>query len=514
MSMTIKMLDETGKGFRLVSVGEPVDIQVISGDTPRIVVHQAIASLSRGYPLVNNAYIMNAAGDTISKIDYKEVKSGQPGMGGLYREALHEGTETVDIPSLIGADPEKIVAAARDIFFAANPHLREQLATAGLTPGGLSEVLKNTQDEELGEDDCGTILAIFPGMSGYGVYLGGEHIDVHALTARQIRRYTVYAKPETITDLRKTGFIPETKLKLLEENAVKVNGESTKSVADRLNQYAGVEELLPAYYNEVFEHLGDGAAEAFAYVQSLLDPGAKQVDLVVQTFKADSDDSPDKTLYVLVGDEFVRSFTYNRSSVTANMFDEHHLEQMKITFAKSKALTPRSDRWYNVSRIDGVTTIKPNRDGSLIWGEEPKEVKFDNLVEVAVQDYAGPSLGLFAPLPEEMQKKAYEEALALVHNHPGNTIRGCIAQTRVLGEDDLSERVILVRDEKLVIGFLKNTSIDYSNTRLTTTQLVQDSESIVWYKLNPGNNPKSLIIELVKPGPVNGMQAFTGSEIG
>ena len=490
MSMTIKMLDETGKGFRLVSVGEPVDIQVISGDSPRIVVHQAIASLSRGYPLVNNAYIMNAAGDTISKIDYKEIKSGQPGMGGLYRETLREGSAIVDIPSLIGADPEKIVEAARAIFFNANPHLREQLAAADLAPGGLSEVLKNAQEEQLGEEDCGTILAIFPGMSGYGAYLGGEYVDVHALTARQIRSYTVYAKPETIEDLRKTGLTPETKLKLLAENATKVSGEPYKSVTERLNQYAGVEEILPAYYNDVFGHLGDGAAEAYAFVQGLLDPAAKQVDLVVQNFKADNSDGPDKTLFILVGDEFVRSFTCNRSSITASMFDEHHLEQMKIMFAKSKASTPRNDRWYSVSSTDGAMVIKPN-------DEEPTETNINNLVEIAVQDYVGQSLGLFAPLSEEMQKKAYEAALALVHAHPVNTIRGCITQTRILGEEKLSERVILTHHDKLIVGFAKNTTMGYNHTTLTTDTLVRDSESIVWYNLNPGNHPGAMVVEKV-----------------
>lgn len=375
--MTIKMLDETGKGFRLVSVGEPVDIQVISGDEPRLVVHQAIASLSRGFPLVNNAYIMNAAGDTISKIDYKEVKSGQPGMGGLYREALHEGTKTVDIPSLIGADPEKIVATARDIFFAANPHLREDLATAGLTPGGLSEVLKNAQEEQLGEEDCGTILAIFPGMSGYGVYLGGEYVDVNALTARQIRSYTVYAKPETIDDLRKAGLIPETKLKLLAENAIKVNTAPSKSVSERLNQYAGVEELAGTdqsnnnFQEAIFCNLEEGTRDQ-AIGHILRNVHGHQIVLMVEHF------SGGETIYMMIEGRFSRSFTPGRDIVKAIDLSRDKLNELELrlkhcrdNYASDEIKT--KCKFFDVRITPGGLVFTP-------WLEE-----LDNSVEVAVQ---------------------------------------------------------------------------------------------------------------------------------
>jgi hypothetical protein len=335
MSMTIKMLDETGKGFRLVSVGEPVDIQVISGDEPRIVVHQAIASLSRGFPLVNNAYIMNAAGDTISKIDYKEVKSGQPGMGDWYREAFREGSATVDIPSLVGADPEKIIEAARAIFFNANPHLREQLASAGLAPGGLSEVLKNAQEEQLGEEDCGTILAIFPGMSGYGAYLGGDYHEVHALTARQIRSYTVYAKPETIEDLRKTGLVPETKLKLLAENAVKVSTTPSKSVSERLSEYGGVEELAGTDQSNntlqeaIFGNLEEGIRDQ-AIGHILRNVHGHQIVLMVEHF------SGGETIYMMIDGKFSRSFTPGRDIVKAIDLSRDKFNELELQLKHCK----------------------------------------------------------------------------------------------------------------------------------------------------------------------------------
>ena len=490
MSMTIKMLDETGKGFRLVSVGEPVDIQVISGDSPRIVVHQAIASLSRGFPLVNNAYIMNAAGDTISKIDYKEVKSGQPGMGDWYREAFREGSATVDIPSLVGADPEKIIEAARAIFFNANPHLREQLAEAGLAPGGLTEVLKNAQEEQLGEEDCGTILAIFPGMASYGVYLGGEYVDVNALTARQIRAYTVYAKPEAIDDLRKTELIPETKLKLLAENEVKVNGKPNKGAVDTLKQYAGVEviEQTPQQKSDYFKDLIFGRLEEGILDQAvghiLRNVHTHQIELAVE--KLDTHE----TIYLLIDGRFSRSFTPGRDIIKAVDLTRDNLNELELKLRHDRDNYNRSPvkekcRFYDARIVDNVLMFSP-------WIKE-----LDDSVEAIAQDYAGQSLGLFAPLPEEAQKKAYEAALAMVHKYPANTIRGCIARTKVLGDDDLSERVILVHHDKLIIGFLKNTTINYADTRLTTNNLVHDSESIVWYNLNPGNHPGAMVVEKV-----------------
>lgn len=375
--MTIKMLDATGKGFRLVSVGEPVDIQVISGDEPRIVVHQAIASLSRGYPLVNNAYIMNAAGDTISKIDYKEVKSGQPGMGDWYREAFREGNVTVDIPSLIGADPEKIVAAARAIFFNANPHLREQLAAAGLAPGELSEVLKQAQEEQLGEEDCGTILAIFPGMSGYGVYLGGEHVDVNALTARQIRSYTVYAKPETIDDLRKAGLIPETKLKLLAENAIKVNTAPSKSVSERLNTYGGIEELAGTdqsnnnFQEAIFCNLEEGTRDQ-AIGHILRNVHGHQIVLMVEHF------SGGETIYMMIEGRFSRSFTPGRDIVKAIDLSRGKLNELELRLKHCRDNYTSDEiktkcKFFDVRITPGGLVFTP-------WLEE-----LDNSVEVAVQ---------------------------------------------------------------------------------------------------------------------------------
>lgn len=145
--MTIKMMDETGKGFRLVSVEEPVDIQVISGDQPRIVVHRAIASLTRGFPLVNNAYIMNAAGDTISKIDYNEVKSGKPGLGSFYRESLSEGNTSLEIIDALSLHSKAAIDIARSRFFDAHPELAKTLSISGMSMDELVQATQRSSNE-------------------------------------------------------------------------------------------------------------------------------------------------------------------------------------------------------------------------------------------------------------------------------------------------------------------------------------------------------------------------------
>lgn len=218
MNLIIKLMDRDNKGFRLISVGEPIDIHVKprQGDSnwgPHLLVNHSIPSLSKSYPLTGNVYIMNEAGDTVSKIDAKDF-GVEPGMGSLYKEQLTTGAASFNINDALGIDPTSVVAKAREIFYAAHPEIREALAKVNLIPGGAFE------EEEL---DSGTILAKFG--EKVGAYLDGHFVDAHALTSRDIKRFKVYAKPEMVKQLREEGLIPESKLNMLENNDKLVNGK-------------------------------------------------------------------------------------------------------------------------------------------------------------------------------------------------------------------------------------------------------------------------------------------------
>lgn len=76
MSVHVKMLDKDGVGFRFVTVEDPVCIQLIPTDPdiggyPVLRIGRPPAPIIN-YPLTNDAYVMNDAGETISKVSLKE----------------------------------------------------------------------------------------------------------------------------------------------------------------------------------------------------------------------------------------------------------------------------------------------------------------------------------------------------------------------------------------------------------------------------------------------------------
>lgn len=89
MPVHVKMLDKDGVGFRLITVEDPVCLQLIAtdpniGDYPVIRVGIPPAPVMN-YPLTGDAYVMNENGETISKVAYKDClreigKADVPGM--------------------------------------------------------------------------------------------------------------------------------------------------------------------------------------------------------------------------------------------------------------------------------------------------------------------------------------------------------------------------------------------------------------------------------------------------
>lgn len=201
MNVIIKMMDADNKGFRLLTVGEPVDVHVKAFDeasmtNPSITVNHGVSPLTKTYPLVGNTYIMNEAGDTISKIDFADVSKGMP------------------------KDNAK------------------NLVTMAFQGAGLSLPLPlRTSEPDPEELDHGTILTKWADVNNQmGVYIDGYFKTPTDLTSVIIRRYKVYAKPDIIEELRKLGTFPEAKLAMLKANndlvdpplstvTVKENGE-------------------------------------------------------------------------------------------------------------------------------------------------------------------------------------------------------------------------------------------------------------------------------------------------
>lgn len=88
MPVHVKMLDKDGVGFRQITVQDPACLQLVAtdpdiGDYPVLRVGHASSGIIN-YPLTNDAYIMNEAGGTISKINFKdclrEVGKEESGM--------------------------------------------------------------------------------------------------------------------------------------------------------------------------------------------------------------------------------------------------------------------------------------------------------------------------------------------------------------------------------------------------------------------------------------------------
>ena len=338
MSMTVKMLDEAGKGFRLVTVDEPVDIQVISGDQPRLVIHQAIASLTRGFPLVNNAYIMNAAGETVSKIDYKEVKSGQPGIGNFYCEAMTGNTATISLGGMLGVDPKEITDEIRDAFLKTYPHLREALDKTS------QEVVR----------DFGTILANFKDYGDgtiYGAYLEGTFWEANKLTTKQIGEYGVYAKEDVIKHLRDTGMYPESKLSMLASNDKLVNAkpepdgeapapEGPKSEAD--------------LWVDVIGHLDSGlVAPAMGSINTLT--MGDRIDIYGAVVSNDNY----KEFFIITGNKIHIMYSGDKVYRAEDVAD--HTSEL---FGCYKSQEPKC-KWYHFSR-DGmsvrVSPLDPSKD--------------------------------------------------------------------------------------------------------------------------------------------------------
>lgn len=95
MATYVKMMDKDGVGFQMITVEDPAQIRfkatdVDMEDYPVLMVSKPPSGVLR-YPLVNDAYIMNHQGETISKIVFKEAlreigkeeyRKDQPGQSG------------------------------------------------------------------------------------------------------------------------------------------------------------------------------------------------------------------------------------------------------------------------------------------------------------------------------------------------------------------------------------------------------------------------------------------------
>jgi len=331
MNLIIKMMDRDNKSFRMLVVEEPVDIKVNLGTPPNgnhgLVIQHALPGKNRSYPITGNVYIMNASGDTISKITEKDLE--YPGMGGLYKESLTDdpGAVDFDLPALLnGADPVRIAAMAREIMFSANPNLREALAKAGLAPGGVAE------SEE--EYDSGTILANFHG--NVGAYLDGSFFDAYSLTAKRIQQYNVYATKEMIKELREGGLIPESKLAMLEANYVKANAKPARD--------PGPEEDIPSvkrpfvlddpdqlkYYNTVFGNFSKTTKNLIR--EEITKTGNRYPGKVIILSHRKWLINGLSTLVVLVDDNFIAEFSEHANPVyvenVSSAITQEHLTAM------------------------------------------------------------------------------------------------------------------------------------------------------------------------------------------
>lgn len=95
MATYVKMMDKDGVGFQMITVEDPAQIRFKATDEdmedyPVLMVSKPPSGVLR-YPLVNDAYIMNHQGETISKIVFKEAlreigkeeyRKGQSGQDG------------------------------------------------------------------------------------------------------------------------------------------------------------------------------------------------------------------------------------------------------------------------------------------------------------------------------------------------------------------------------------------------------------------------------------------------
>lgn len=231
MNVIIKMMDADNKGFRLLTVGEPVDVHVRAFDeasmtNPSLTVNHGVSPSTKSYPLVGNAYIMNEAGDTISKIDFVEVSKGMaPGSGkNMVAMAFKGDSLYLTAGNGNGVDPE--------------------------------------------EHDYGTILTHWEALDNkLGVYIEGFLKTPEELTSVIIRRYKVYAKQDIIEELRKMGTFPEAKLAMLKANndlvdpplttvTLKENGDTEIASAGQITLHRPVRPGFEECWHKLTSHLG------------------------------------------------------------------------------------------------------------------------------------------------------------------------------------------------------------------------------------------------------------------
>ena len=239
MSIIIKMMDKDNTGFRLVSVIEPVDLHVLPYDKvkpskPCIIVRHGLTALNKTYDLEGNAYIMNEAGDTISKIDFKDVSIGMP--------------EGLAFPGAVIEDSMKGASLTTSI------HPVRELGAVHI------------DDSE--DRDCGVLLKRWDAEgSSLGGYFDGYFKGLPCITSVMIRQFKAYAKPEIIEEIRKTGEWPETKLAMLKANndlvdpplttvTLKENGEIDIASEGQIKLHSPLLPSLEASWRKLTSHLG------------------------------------------------------------------------------------------------------------------------------------------------------------------------------------------------------------------------------------------------------------------
>lgn len=509
MELIVKLMDSDNKGFRIITVTEPVDFQVTASDPelggrPSFRINHLMRAMHRAVPIEGNVYVMNTAGDTISKVDAKDlgIKSG---MGGLYREALREGSMTVDIPSLVGADPEKIIEAARAIFFNANPHLREELTKAGLTLGSVTAIADNPDTYDEG-------TALFSGPMGKGAYLGGEFVDANALTAPHIRSYKVFATPEMVEELRKEGIIPETKLALLAKHYEEVNGKP-KALADEECVYRQTppnqKDLAKAIFGNLEENVMD---QAIGHI--LRNAYGHQVVIMAESFPGG------ETIYVTLDGRFSRSYTPGRGIVkytdlSKDKFNEMNLQLQTCKDNYDRVGTKERCTFFDVRIVDGSMCIIPwiqNIDQSLNKVDPFGVEVFGHLLT----DAQAAALATVS----ELCSKQNDEVLGCLVTHDDKTVfyvslgrqaKYTFADTEENGSTEFAQEVM-------------NTHWNVPQDHSKWFHFGYEGGFFVITRIKPKGNwattkrEMEIIgshgIPMDKDGPVNGIEAMTGSQIG
>lgn len=191
MNVVIKMMDADNTGFRLLTVTEPVDVHVKAYNPPAfqkpvLVVGYGLTALNKTYDVNGNVYIMNEAGDTISKVDYADVSKGMPAESKQPTETMVGTGLTLNIKPVRELGPVHI------------------------------------DDDE--NRDFGVLLKKWAKEGDQiGGYFDGNFKTLESITSIMVRQYKAYAKPDIIEEIRKAEEWPALKIEMLVANEKLVN---------------------------------------------------------------------------------------------------------------------------------------------------------------------------------------------------------------------------------------------------------------------------------------------------